>query len=96
MKREAVGSRKPTPDQYCHEPMGHEDETRVQRSAIANLVQFAPGASAFAYWWYLKHTRWSRTYNSREQAVDALRLQGFGSYVDLDGRRVRFLEKIAR
>ena len=89
MNRDPVGSKKPTPDQRTTVPLDRDDEIRVQRSAVANLKQFQPGVSSFCYWWYLKWTRWSRTYNSKEQAIAAMRQQGFGAYLDLDGTLMR-------
>ena len=87
LRRAPVGSRRPTPDQG-HEGWEHEDEVRVQRSMTAHLHHY-PGTQVFTYWWHLRWTRWSRPYNRLEQAVEAMRQQGFGAYVDLEGNRVR-------
>jgi len=81
-----VGSRKASNVQ-AYEPYGFEDEVRVQQSMTAVLHH--PGARRFYYTWELRYTRTSRVHKTPEDTIEAMRRQGFGAYIDLDGVRIR-------
>lgn len=88
-QRGPVGAFPPSATQeWRHD--GRDDEVRVQRSATAYLAHH--GGQSFSYSWHLRYTRWSRTHQGRQAAIEAMRTQGFGLYVDTDGTRIRLNE----
>lgn len=83
MKTTAVGSRKPQPNQeYTGQDVEYADEFRVQSTMTAHIHR---RGGAWVYCW--GGTLWSRVHARPEQAIAALTQQGFGSYIDLDGKR---------
>lgn len=80
------GSRKASPFQ---ESFIYPDEERVQKSRAAHMWRPSIGGTGLQYYWYNRYTRWSRRYNHIEECIAAMLKQGFGSYMDLDDKRVR-------
>lgn len=80
------GSKKPSPNQ---ESIRFPDEEMVQKSRTAYMWRPSIGGTGLQYYWYNRYSRWSRKYNHIEGCVAAIKKQGFGSYIDLDGNRIR-------